>query len=85
MNFHSGLVYTILVGVIVFSILMVSELPMFSLKIKSLKFKDNIQRYFLAAFILVLIPFAGYLSIAAGILLYIALSIGNERFSESEK
>lgn len=82
MYFTPGLVYTLLVGIIVFSVLMVSELPMFSLKVKSLKLKDNIQRYFLAVFILVLIPLIGYLSISAGILLYIALSIGNMRFKE---
>lgn len=82
MYFTAGLVYTLLVGVIVFSFLMISELPMFSLKVKSLKLKDNIQRYFLAVFILVLIPIIGYLSISAGILLYIALSIGNMRFKE---
>lgn len=84
MYFTSGLVYTILVGVIVFSLLLVSEIPMFSLKIKSLKLKGNIQRYFLAVFILAMIPLIGYMSIAAGILLYIALSIGNARFKEVE-
>lgn len=82
MYFSPGLVYTLIVGVFVFSFLMVSELPMFSLKIKSLGLKDNLQRYFLAVFMLVLIPFTGYLSISAGILLYIALSIGNVRFKE---
>lgn len=80
--FTSGLVYTLLVGILVFSFLMISELPMFSLKIKSLKLKGNIQRYFLAVFILALIPFIGCLSISAGILLYIALSIGDARFKE---
>lgn len=82
MYFSSGLVYTLLVGVVLFSFLLVSEIPMFSLKIKSLKLKGNIQRYFLAVFILVMIPLIGYMSIAAGILLYIALSIGNARFNE---
>lgn len=85
MIFSSGLVYTILVGIIVFSLLLVSEIPMFSLKIKSLKLKGNIQRYFLALFIIILIPIINYLAIAAGILLYIALSIGNMRFNEDQK
>lgn len=84
MVISSGLVYTIIVGIFVFSFLMVSELPMFSLKVKSLRLKDNLQRYFLALFILVLIPLIGYLSIAAGILLYIALSLGNMRFQEEK-
>lgn len=89
-NFHGemilskGLVYTILVGIVLFSLLLVSEIPMFSLKVKSLKLKGNLQRYFLAIFILVLIPIIGYLSIAAGILLYIALSLGNMRFHQQE-
>lgn len=83
MILSKGLVYTILVGVVVFSLLLVSEIPMFSLKVKSIKLKGNFQRYFLLLFILVLIPLIGYLSISAGILLYIALSIGNMRFQES--
>lgn len=85
MIFSSGLFYTILVGIIVFSLLLVSEVPMFSLKIKSLKLKGNVQRYFLALFIIILIPIINYLAIAAGILLYIALSIGNMRFNEDQK
>lgn len=79
----SGMIYTILVGIFVFSFLMVSEIPMFSLKIKSLKPKGNLQRYFLFIFIIALAPFIGYMCIGAGILLYIALSIGNARFQES--
>ncbi|WP_165042475.1 phosphatidylcholine/phosphatidylserine synthase [Dysgonomonas sp. ZJ709] len=83
--FSSGLVYTILIGIIVFSLLMVSELPMFSLKIKSLKLKGNEQRYFLAVFIIGLFALIGVLAIAAGILLYIALSIiGNRNKPVSE-
>lgn len=72
---NSGLIYTIMVGVIVFSALMVSEIPMFSLKIKSLKLKGNEYRYFLALFTLGVTIYIGILGIAAGILLYIALSI----------
>ena len=72
--FSSGLVYTILIGIIVFSLLMVSEIPMFSLKIKSLKFKGNEQRYFLVAFMIGLVAFFDLFGIAGGILLYIALS-----------
>lgn len=75
----SGLVYTVLVGVLVFSILMVSEIPMFSLKIKSLKFKGNESRYFLAIFMIGLVAYIGIMGIAGGILLYIALSIINNR------
>ncbi|MBD8387519.1 phosphatidylcholine/phosphatidylserine synthase [Dysgonomonas sp. BGC7] len=74
-----GLIYTLLVGIFVFSALMVSEIPMFSLKIKSLKLKGNEYRYFLAIFIIALVAYIGVLGIAGGILLYIALSIINSR------
>lgn len=70
-----ALVYTVLVGIIVFSALMVSEIPMFSLKVKSIKFKGNEYRYFLILFIIGLVIGIGILGIAGGILLYIALSI----------
>lgn len=78
----SGLVYTVIVGVIVFSFLMVSEIPMFSLKIKSLRFKGNEYRYFLFLFTLGMIIYLGILGITAGILLYIALSIIISRYRE---
>lgn len=74
-----GLIYTLLVGIFVFSALMVSEIPMFSLKIKNLKLKGNEYRYFLAIFIIALVAYIGVLGIAGGILLYIALSIINSR------
>lgn len=73
------LIYLVLIAILVFSSLMVAEIPMFSLKIKSLKFKGNEQRYFLALFFIVLIYFLGILGISGGILLYIALSIINSR------
>lgn len=80
MYISSGLIYTILVGIFVFSFLMIAEIPMFSLKVKSFGLKGNMQRYLLFLFVLVLAPFIGYMCIGAGILLYIALSIGNARF-----
>ncbi|MFR0677555.1 CDP-alcohol phosphatidyltransferase family protein [Dysgonomonas mossii] len=70
-----SLIYTFLVAIVIFSLLMVSEIPMFSLKIKNIKFKGNEYRYFLAAFIIVATITIGVLGIAAGILLYITLSI----------
>jgi CDP-diacylglycerol--serine O-phosphatidyltransferase len=54
---------------------MVSEIPMFSLKIKSLKLKGNETRYFLAVAIVAMVAWIGILGIAGGILLYITLSI----------
>jgi len=70
-----ALVYTLLVGILVFSLLMVSEIPMFSLKVKSIKIKGNEYRYFLILFIVGMVAWIGIIGIAAGILLYIALSI----------
>jgi len=75
----AGLIYTIIVGIIVFSLLMVSEMPMFSFKIKSLKFRGNEYRYFLVLCSIVMIAFANILGIAGGVLLYIALSMVNNR------
>jgi CDP-diacylglycerol--serine O-phosphatidyltransferase len=69
------LMYTFLVGILVFSLLMVSEIPMFSLKVKSIKLKGNEYRYFLILFIIGMVVWIGIIGIAAGILLYIALSI----------
>lgn len=69
------LIYTFIAAIIVFSLLMVSEIPMFSLKIKSLKLKGNETRYFLAVAIIAMVAWIGILGIAGGILLYITLSI----------
>lgn len=77
--FSPGLVYTVLVGIVVFSLLMVSEIPMFSFKIKSLKFRGNEHRYFMVLFMIGLIIFLGLFGISGGILLYIALSIIDSR------
>ena len=76
----TGHMYTILVGIIVFSILLISEIPMFSLKIKSLKWKNNESRYFLLLFGLALIViFRSPLAISGIILMYIALSLISNR------
>lgn len=83
--FNSTLVYTLLVGIIVFSLLMVSEIPMFSLKIKSLKFKGNELRYILLICIIFLVILIGFMGISVGILLYITLSIiENQRTVKSK-
>lgn len=71
----SALIYTFLVGILVFSLLMVSEIPMFSLKVKTFGLKGNEYRYFLILFMIGLVAYIGIIGIAGGILLYIALSI----------
>lgn len=80
--FGSGMIYTILVGIIAFSLLMVSELPMFSLKVKDYKIRGNEYRYFLIVFTIAALALFGVLGISAGILLYIALSAMVSRRSE---
>lgn len=67
-------IYVVLVGIPVFSLLMVSELPMFSFKIKSLKLKGNEARYFLILFAVISFYFFGLTGIAGVILIYILLS-----------
>jgi len=67
--------YVLLILIIVFSLLMTAEIPMFSLKVKSWKFKGNELRYFLFAFMIIAIILWGLLGIAAGIIMYIILSL----------
>lgn len=57
------------------SYLLVSEIPMFSLKIKSLSWKGNELRYILIIASALLIITFGFIGISGAILLYILLSI----------
>ncbi|QIK54644.1 CDP-diacylglycerol--serine O-phosphatidyltransferase [Dysgonomonas sp. HDW5B] len=66
--------YPIIVLVIIFSLLLTAEIPMFSLKIKSLKLKGNELRYLLILFMIIAIFYWGVLGISAGIIFYIILS-----------
>ena len=67
----------IIIGMIVFfSIMLVSEIPMFSLKFKNLKFGENKERFMLLALALVFIVWLGVGGISALILFYILYSIG---------
>lgn len=59
--------------------LLVSEIPMFSLKVKSLAWKGNELRYLLIAGAVVFVALWGCLGISGTILLYIVLSIFNKR------
>lgn len=61
------------------SLLLVSEIPMFSLKIKSIAWKGNELRYILAICAVVFTVCWGFLGIAGTILLYIILSIFNRK------
>ena len=57
--------------------LLVSELPMFSLKIKSLSWKGNELRYLLVGCAILFVVLCGILGIAGTILLYVILSLLN--------
>lgn len=63
--------YFLLAIIIIFSFLMVSEIPFFSLKIKNLRFKENIHLYILAAFAVVAFSLLGFAAIPFVMIFYI--------------
>ncbi|MDR1938115.1 MAG: CDP-alcohol phosphatidyltransferase family protein [Tannerellaceae bacterium] len=65
----------LLLSVTLTSLLLVSEIPMFSLKVKSMAWKGNELRYLLVVCGTGFIVFFGFLGIAAAILLYVLLSV----------
>ena len=72
--FMGGLItnlYFLLAVIAIFSFLMVSEIPFFSLKIKNLRFRENIRIYILAIFALVAFIFLGFAAIPFVILFYV--------------
>ena len=78
------LFYPTVVLIIVFSLLMIVEIPMFSLKIKSLKLKGNELRYLLVVFMIAAVILWNVLGIAAGIILYIILSVVSAKRTQSK-
>ena len=69
--------YFLLLLIVVQSFLLVSEIPMFSLKFKDLKFSNNKFQYILLLIALLLIVFYNFAAIPIIIFLYIVLSIIN--------
>ncbi len=67
--------YVVVALVLLFSWLLVSEIPMFSLKFKSLGVKENSIRYLLLAAAVLLLAFFQLAGLAATIGLYIILSL----------
>jgi CDP-diacylglycerol--serine O-phosphatidyltransferase len=61
------------------SLLLVSEIPMFSLKARSTAWKGNERRYLLMSCTIAFILLFGFLGIAGAILLYVLLSVFNKR------
>lgn len=75
---HIGFIAGVVVVAFLLSFLLVSEVPMFSLKVKSLKWKGNEYRYLLVIWAVVFVASLGVLGIAGAILLYIVLSFFNK-------
>ena len=67
--------YFLIAIVVIFSYLMISEIPFFSLKIKNLRFKENIHIYVLAIFAVAAFAFLGFAAIPFVILFYILMAI----------
>ena len=72
---NSALIYSTLGFAIVLSLLMVSEIPMFSLKFKKLAFKGNEKQLILVIVMIAFFALWNIIGIAWGILVYIAMSI----------
>lgn len=72
---NTNLIYSTLGFVIVLSSLMVSEIPMFSFKIKKIGYRGNEKQALLVILIIAFIALWGIIGIAWGMLAYIALSI----------
>ena len=67
--------WILLALIIVFALLMVSELPMFSLKFKNLRWSDNSIRFIFLAGVIALILIFGLKGTAPAIVWYILLSV----------
>lgn len=74
-SFQNGLFYITLFFILALSLLMVSEIPMFSLKLKKLSLKGNERQAILIVLMIVFVLLWEILGIATGILAYIALSV----------
>lgn len=67
--------YFLLAIVAIFSWLMISEVPFFSFKIKNLKFKDNILRYFVVFFAIIALIILKSVALPFIFVFYILLSV----------
>lgn len=78
LSFMSGLMtnpFFLLAIVVLFSFLMVSEIPFFSLKVKSLKFKENKHLYLVALFAIIKVAIFGLAAIPFVMLFYIIVAM----------
>lgn len=76
----NGFYFYLTIGfILTLSLLMVSEIPMFSLKIKSLKLKGNEKQLLLIILMIAFVLLWGIIGISWGILAYIAISVATSR------
>ena len=78
LSFMGGLLtnpFFLLAIVVLFSFLMVSEIPFFSLKVKSLKFKENKHLYLVALFAIIKVAIFGLAAIPFVMLFYIIVAM----------
>jgi CDP-diacylglycerol--serine O-phosphatidyltransferase len=67
--------YFILISSVILSFLLVAEIPLFSMKFKSLEIRENIFQYILLIISLIIFPIFLFAAIPLVIILYILLSI----------
>ena len=65
----------IIIAIVITSLLLVSEIPMFALKVKSLKWKDNKIRYAFLISLLVLAVILKWLAIPLILFVYLIFSV----------
>jgi CDP-diacylglycerol--serine O-phosphatidyltransferase len=70
---------TLTILTLTFSLIMVSEIPMFSFKFANLSWKENKIRFVFAGLAILLIGFLGIYGITATIILYILLSVADNK------
>jgi len=87
-SFFSNLVYNkifLLVVTVVLSILMISELSLFSLKFKDFSFKNNTLKYLFLIACIILLFSLKFVAIPVIILLYVLVSVCAELLFDKEK
>jgi CDP-diacylglycerol--serine O-phosphatidyltransferase len=77
--------YFILVGIIIWSLLMVSEIPLFALKFKSFKWKDNRLKFSFVGISIALIAVFYFIAVPIILILYIILSVINNSISKKHE
>jgi CDP-diacylglycerol---serine O-phosphatidyltransferase len=77
-------VWIIILFIVLFSWLMVSDIPMFALKTKSLQWKGNEIKILFAGIAALLFILFGYAGIGIAVILYILISILNNTFVASK-